>query len=309
MSALADAAADYLRLRNRLGHELAEYHRLLPRFVAFLDDAGLETVTVAAALEWVNAPDVDPASTVVSHRMTIARGFARHMAGLDARTEIPPFGLVGSRRRRHEPFIFSPDDIDALVTGAQSLRTRFASATHETVIGLLAATGMRVGEVIRLDRGDVVETDATLTIRESKFGKSRMVPLQPSVLAALQRYARLRDEVHREPTTVSFFVSTRGNRMVYPTIHAVFRNLCDSAGIGAEATSPPRIHDLRHTFAVRTLLGWYRAGEDVDARLPVLSTYLGHRDPRWTYWYLSAAPELLALAARRLETAREASIR
>jgi len=266
-------------------------------------------VTVAAALAWVNAPDVDASSRVASHRMTIARGFARHMAGLDPRTEIPPFGLVGSRRRRHEPFIFSPDDIAALVTGAQRLRTRFASATHETVIGLLAATGMRVGEAIRLDRGDVAATDATLTIRESKFGKSRLVPLQPSVLAALQRYARLRDEVHREPTTVSFFVSTRGNRMVYQTIHAVFRNLCDSAGIGADATSPPRIHDLRHTFAVRTLLGWYRAGEDVDARLPVLSTYLGHRDPRWTYWYLSAAPELLAMAARRLETAKQASIR
>ena len=192
------------RLRNRLGHELAEYHRLLPRFVAFLDDAGLQTVTVAAALAWVNAPDVDPSGTVASHRMTIARGFARHMAGLDPRTEIPPFGLVGSRRHRHEPFIFSPGDIAALMTGAQSLRTRFASATHETVIGLLAATGMRVGEAIRLDRGDIAETDATLTIRESKFGKSRLVPLQPSVLAALQRYARLRDEVHREPTTVSF---------------------------------------------------------------------------------------------------------
>jgi integrase len=309
MSALTDAAADYLRLRNRLGHELAEYHRLLPRFVAFLDDAGLKTVTVTAALAWVNAPDVDPSSTVAAHRMTIARGFARHMAGLDARTEIPPFGLVGTRRHRHEPFIFSPDDIDALLIGAQNLRTRFASTTHETLIGLLAATGMRVGEAIRLDRGDVLETDATLTIRESKFGKSRMVPLQPSVLAALQRYARLRDDVHRQPTTVSFFVSTRGNRMVYQTVHAVFRNLCDSAGIGVQATSPPRIHDLRHTFAVRTLLGWYRAGEDVDARLPVLSTYLGHRDPRWTYWYLSAAPELLAMAARRLETAKQANTR
>ena len=309
MSALAEAAADYLRLRNRLGHDLAEYHRLLPRFVAFLDDAGVETVTVAAVLAWVNAPDVDPSGTVASHRMTIARGFARHMAGLDANTEIPPFGLVSSRRRRHEPYIFSPNDIDTLINGAQGLRTRFAAATHQTLIGLLAATGMRIGEAIRLDRGDLAEADATLMIRESKFGKSRMVPLQPSMLTALQHYGRLRDDVRRQPATVSFFVSTRGNRMVYPTIHAVFRNLCDSAGIGADAPSPPRIHDLRHTFAVRTLLGWYRAGEDVDARLPVLSTYLGHRDPRWTYWYLSAAPELLSLAASRLEEARPVSTR
>jgi integrase len=168
---------------------------------------------------------------------------------------------------------------------------------------------MRVGEAIRLDRDDLSEADARLLIRESKFGKSRMVPLQPSVLAALQRYTQLRDNVHRQPTTVGFFVSTRGNRMVYPTIHTVFRNLCDSAGIGADALSPPRIHDLRHTFAIRTLIGWYRAGEDVEARLPVLSTYLGHRDPRWTYWYLSAAPELLALAASRLEAATSGSTR
>jgi integrase/recombinase XerD len=309
MSALTDAAADYLRLRNRLGHDLAEYHRLLPRFVAFLDDAHLPTVTVAAALGWANAPEVDPATTMAARRMTIARGFARHLAGLDQRTEIPPFGLVAFRRRRHEPFIFSPADIDTLLTGARSLRTRFASATHHTLLGLLATTGMRVGEAIRLDRGDVDETDAVLTIRESKFGKYRLTPVQPSVLTALRHYARLRDEVHREPTTVSFFVSTRGNRMVYPTIHAVFRNLCDSTGIGTGATCPPRIHDPRHTFAVRTLLGWYRAGENVDARLPVLSTYLGHRDPRWTYWYLSAAPELLALAAHRLESGREVSTR
>ncbi|NMN99019.1 tyrosine-type recombinase/integrase [Antrihabitans stalactiti] len=309
MSPLADAAADYLRLRNRLGHDLAEYHRLLPRFVAFLDDAGLPTVTVVAALKWANAPEVDPTGTVASHRMTIARGFARHMSGLDPRTEIPPFGLTPPRRRRHEPFIFNDAHVAALLDGARQRRTPFASATHHTLLGLLAATGIRVGEAIRLDRGDIDETDAALTIRESKFGKSRLIPVQPTVLAALQSYGRLRDETHRKPTTVSFFVSTRGNRMVYPCIHAVFRNLCDSAGIGANAAWPPRIHDLRHTFAVKTLLGWYRAGEDVDARLPILSTYMGHRDPRWTYWYLSAAPELMAMAAHRLDTARQASTR
>lgn len=309
MSTLTDAAADYLRLRNQLGHDLAEYHRLLPRFVAVLDDAGLPTVTVAAAMAWANAPEVNPSGTVASHRMTIARGFARHMAGLDSRTEIPPFGVTGSRRRRHEPYIFSPTDISMLLHGAQGLRTRFASATHHSVIGLLAATGMRVGEAIRLDRTDLCPADGRLLIRESKFGKSRMVPVHPSVIDTLQSYAELRDGVHPTPTTASFFVSGRGNRMVYPTVHAVFRNLCDGAGIGADAPSRPRIHDLRHTFAVRTLIGWYRAGDDVEARLPVLSTYLGHRDPRWTYWYLSAAPELLALATARLEAATSGGTR
>lgn len=179
MSAVADAAADYLRLRNQLGHELAEHHRLLPRFVAFLDNAGIQTVTVAAAIAWANAPEVDPTGTMASRRMSIARGFARHMAGLDSRTEIPPFGVIGSRRHRHEPYIFSSTDIDALLRGAQGLRTRFACATHHSMIGLLAATGMRVGEVIRLDRTDLCPTDGRLLIRESKFGKSRIVPLHP----------------------------------------------------------------------------------------------------------------------------------
>ena len=164
MTVLSDAAADYLRLRNQLGHDLAEYHRLLPRFVGFLDDAGLPTVTVAAAMAWANAPEVNPSGTVASHRMTIARGFARHMAGLDSRTEIPPFGVTGSRRRRHEPYIFSPTDISMLLHGAQRLRTRFASATHHSVIGLLVATGMRVGEVIRLDRTDLCTADGRLLV-------------------------------------------------------------------------------------------------------------------------------------------------
>ena len=154
---------------------------------------------------------------------------------------------------------------------------------------------MRVSEVIRLDRTDLCPTDGRLLIRESEFGKSRIVPLHPSVLEALQRYARLRDDIHPRSTTASFFVSIRGNRMVYPTVQAVFRNLCATGGNRGRCTIAPRIHDLRHTFAIRTLIGWYRAGEDVEARLPVLSTYLGHRDPRWTYWYLSAAPELLGL--------------
>ena len=166
----------------------------------------------STAMAWANAPEVDPLGTVASHRMTIARGFARHMAGLDSSTEIPPFGVIGARRHRHEPYIFSPTDIDALMRGAQGLRTRLACATHRSMIGLLAATGMRVGEVIRLDRADLCSAEARLLIHESKFGKSRIVPLHPSVLDALQRYASLRDAVHPRPTTASFFVSSRDAR-------------------------------------------------------------------------------------------------
>ena len=308
MSALADAARDYLRLRNSLGHDLAEYHRELPRLVAFLEAEGLPAVTVAAALAWAHGPGVDPATNIPPRRMTIARGFARYMAGLDARTEVPPPGLIAGRRRWRPPFIYSPGDIEALLARARQL-TPMPAATHETLIGLLAATGLRVGEAIRLDRADLDWDDAVLTIRESKFGKTRMVPVLDSTLSALDRYARTRDQLCPHAATASFFVSAAGTRLICACVGQAFRRLRDRAGIGAGADRPPRIHDLRHTFAVRTLLGWYQAGHDAEARLPILSTYLGHRDPRSTYWYLSAAPELLALAARQLERSQEAASR
>lgn len=300
MSALSEAAEDYLRLRRCLGHDLADAHRLLPRFVAYLDAIGAPTVTVVAALAWAQQPDVDPASSVWPRRMTVARGFARHLASIDVRTEIPPLGLIPSRQRWRPPFIYSHTDVAALMARARSIRYRLPAATHETVIGLLAATGMRVGEAIRLDRADIDRTDGVLLIRESKFGKSRHVPVLACTLAALDRYAQVRDRLCDKPTTPSFFVSVRGNRLTYAVVQQVFRRLCDATGVGAASATRPRIHDFRHSFAVRTLLEWYRAGEDVEARLPALSTYLGHRDPRSTYWYLSAAPELLALAAGRL---------
>lgn len=301
MSALAEAAEEYLRLRRSLGHDLAEAHRLLPRFVAYLDAVGATTITTETALAWAQLPDVEPSSSVWPRRMTIARGFARHMAGVDDRTEVPPLGLIPSRQRWCPPFIYSPADVEALMAAARTMRWRLPAVTHETLIGLLAATGMRVGEALRLDRSDIDWAQGVVTVRESKFGKSRQVPVLACTLAALRRYSQARDQLCSTPATASFFVSARSTRLIYPVVQQVFRRLCDASGVGAGSTIRPRIHGLRHTFAVRTLLGWYRAGEDVEARLPTLSTYLGHRDPRSTYWYLSAAPELLALAAERLE--------
>lgn len=304
MSTLAQAATEYLRLRRSLGHELAEAHRLLPRFVAYLESIGAATVTIETALAWAQQPDADPANSVWPRRMTIARGFARHMASIDPRTEIPPLGLIPSRQRWRPPYIYSAADVAALMAAARGIRWPLAAATYETLIGLLAATGLRVGEAIRLDRNDIDQAGAVLSIRESKFGKSRYVPVSPCTLAALDQYALVRDRLRPDPATVSFFVGMRGNRLIYQAVQEVFRRLCQTVGVGADAATSPRIHGLRHTFAVRTLRGWYQAGVDVEAQLPMLSTYLGHRDPRSTYWYLSAAPELLALAAGRLELSR-----
>ena len=305
MSALARHLDEYLRLRRALGHDLADAARVLPRFVDHLDTTGSEFVTVAAALAWSTERDTPAPSTVPGRRMMAVRGFARYLAGIDARTEVPPAGVIPLRRRWRPPFIYSDADVLALIDQAgRSIPQPLRAATHETLVGLLAATGLRIGEALRLDRGDIDCSQALLLVRQSKFGKSRQVPLHASTLHALERYAHRRHRLYPHPSSDSFFVSLRGTRVIYATVWPTFRLLLTDAGVGAGATVTPRIHDLRHTFTVRALLDWYRDGVDVQARLPWLSTYLGHREPRYTYYYLSAAPELLAHAARLVEDAQ-----
>jgi integrase/recombinase XerD len=301
VSALSTTLNDYLALRRGLGHQLADAARLLPRFVAWMDATGRTTVTTAAAVEWAQQPEAEPGTTVWSRRMGAVRGYARFLAGIDPATEVPPLGLLPYRKRWRPPFIYSTADIAALLHAAAGLPSPLRAATYETLFGLLAATGMRVGEAIRLDVSDVDWEHGVLLVRESKFGKSRNVPVTASTLDALGRYMQLRAGLGPKPDNPSFFVSLTGRRLIYVSVHDVFARLRAEAGIGAGSTTPARIHDLRHSFAVATLLDWYRNGDDVAARLPWLSTYLGHREPRTTYWYLSAAPELLAAAAQRLE--------
>jgi len=306
MSALKQHLKNYLRLRRSLGHDLADAGRLLPWLVEDLDAAGADYLTIQAALAWSLKPDAEPGTTVWSRRMTAARGFAKYMTGIDPRTEVPPLGIVPMRRQRRPPFIYTPQDIQALMaqTG-RSIPQPLRAATHQTLIGLLAATGIRVGEALRLDHGDIDWAEGVLLIRESKFGKSRIVPLHPSTTDALQQYTSTRQELYPCPKTESFFVSLRGTRVIYETVWETFRMLCTASGVGAESDLTPRIHGLRHTFAIRALIDWYQ-DEDVDiqVRLAWLSTYLGHRDPRFTYWYLSATPELLGRAADRLQRAQ-----
>jgi integrase len=307
MSVLAERAQEYLRLRRALGHDLAEAARLLPRFVAYLEGIGATTVTVEPALAWAQQPDVDAGSKVWARRMTVARGFARHMAGIDPGTQVPPPGLIPYRKRWRPPFIYTDADIQAVMAEtARAIPTPLRATTYRTIIGLLAATGMRVGETLRLQCSDMDWDQGVITIRASKFGKSRELPLSSSTVEALGAYARQRNRSKPRPRAQTFFVSTAGTAVIYADFGATFRELIRTSGVGQGSPARPRIHDLRHTFAVHTLLAWYRAGEDVNALLPRLSTYLGHRDPTCTYWYLSAAPELLALAAGRLDATRDA---
>jgi integrase/recombinase XerD len=306
MSALAGRAEEYLRIRRMLGHELAEAARLLPRFVAYLDGISAEVITVEAALTWAQHPQAQPGSRVQARRMTVASGFARHMAGIDPRTQVPPLGLLPYRQRWRPPFIYSDADVQTLMAAVASVTcSPLRAATYQTLIGLLAATGMRVGEALRLERGQIDWAEDVLTVHASKFGKSREVPLTPGTVQALAAYARTRDQFLPRPETPAFFASMAGTPVAYPHFGAAFRRTIQASGVGASSPVRPRIHDMRHSFAVHTLAGWYRAGEDVSALLPRLSTYLGHSDPVSTYWYLSAAPELLALAAARLQAAQE----
>jgi integrase len=304
MSELRAAVDDYLAIRRALGYKMKEPAHLLPQFVDFLERVGASTVTTELAVAWAKQPQaVHP--NWWGHRMSTVRCFARHLQTLDPRTEVPPPDLLPMSPQRATPYLYSESDITALMKAAGGLRSPLLAATYATFIGLLAVTGMRAGEAIRLDRDDLDEAKGLLTVRNSKFGKSREVPLHPTTVEALQLYARLRDQLFPRPIAPSFFVSTRGTRLIYNCFHITFLELVRQACLPRRSPScRPRPHDLRHAFAVRTLLDWYRAGLDIEAQMPLLSTYLGHFHPRDTYWYLSATPELLALAGQRLEQAR-----
>lgn len=305
MSALAEHAQNYLQVRRALGFKLVGEGRLLAEFVAFADAAGQPTVTTSIALEWARRP-ASASPNYLSRRLRAVRGFARYLHALDPACEVPPLELLPASKFRPAPYLYSEQEILALMSAARRLRPPLRAATFETLIGLLACTGLRIGEAIGLDRDDVDLNHRLLIVRDSKFGKSREVLLHESTVRALGDYARLRDRLCPDTRQRSFFITTRGTRLCHPTVYVPFRALLKRVGI--EHPSPARrvrVHDLRHSFAVKTLLGWYCDGGDVAARMPLLSTYLGHVDPAATYWYLSAAPELLALAAERLEQATE----
>jgi integrase/recombinase XerD len=303
MSALAEHVRNYLQVRRALGFKLVGEGRLLREFVAFADAAGQRTVTTSLALEWARLPR-GGSPNYLSRRLRAVRGLARYLKALDPACEVPPLELLPASKYRPAPYLFSDREVLALMTAARRLRPPLRAATFETLIGLLACTGLRIGEAIRLDRDDVDLTHGLLTVRDSKFGKSREVLLHESAVRTLADYSQRRDLLRPHAKEPSFFITTRGTRLAHPTVYVPFRVLLKQAGV--EHPSPTRrvrIHDLRHSFAVKTLLGWYRDGGDVAARMPLLSTYLGHVDPAATYWYLSAAPELLHLAAERLELA------
>ncbi len=302
MNELRRHSEDYLGLRRALGYKLVGEGQLLASFVTFCEQAGVSRLGTEVAIAWTTA--VAGSAAYLARRMRVARCFARYLHSLDLSTEVPPAELFPAGKHRPVPYIYSNDDVLALMAAARTLKPSLRAVTFESLIGLLAATGMRVSEAMALEREDVDWTAALLTVRNSKYGKFRELLVHPSTLEALRAYSAERDRLRPSRRAPSLFISSRGTQLCHETVQPTFRQLVRQAGIEQPSGSPqPRVHGFRHSFAVDTLLGWYRDGGDVAARMPLLSTYLGHVDIAATYWYLSAVPELLALAAQRLEHA------
>jgi integrase len=294
----------YVHARRQFGFQLRVEGGELLRFARYADEAGHRgSLTTELALSWAQAARA--ASPLYrARRLEIVRGLAKHESAFDAKTEIPAAGILGPAHRRTTPYIFSPREIERLVVAASQLSSPsgLRAKTYSALIGLLACTGLRISEALRLGRTDAHLDTGVLSIRQTKFCKSRLVPLHPSARRALQGYVRRRDAIVAPTATGTLFVSESGAALPSRTVHGVMRILLDSVIKPATAIRRrPRVHDLRHTFACRCLLRWYRAGADIDQRIAALSTYLGHAKVSDTYWYLTGVPELMAIAGTRFE--------
>ena len=300
MSALDEHLAEYLRLRRALGFKLERHGQLLPQLIAYLQAHGASTITSELAIAWArSATGARPRSWAA--RLAAARQFAAYLQTIDPQTEVPPRGVFAVRYQRPTPYLWSAEDIGRLVEAAGTLTPPLKAASMQTLFGLLAVTGMRVGEAVAIDRGDVDLTTGVITVGDhiAKLERARLLPLHETTVEALACYARTRDRLCPAPRSTRFFLGARGGMLDKNRVARAMRQLTTELGLRTE-TVHPRSHDLRHSFAVRCLVDCQRAGEPVDARIAALSTYLGHVAPADTYWYLTAIPELMGLAAQRL---------
>ncbi|MEZ5850302.1 MAG: tyrosine-type recombinase/integrase [Hyphomicrobiaceae bacterium] len=307
MSKLRSALEKYLSMRKGLGYKYEHQTRRLAGFVDFMEKHKAKTITTKLALQWATLPPERHASWAL--RLSDVRGFARHVASLDPRTEVPPVGILPGLKRA-KPYVYSDAEIAALLTAALALPPQdgLRRWTYHALFGLIAVTGMRISEAMSLGRDDVDLDAGVLTVRLTKFGKSRLVPLHATTCEVLRSYADRRDAHLGSSSVSTFFVTEQGCRLLHQYVYRVFWQLSREVGLRRPGDrGGPRIHDFRHRFAIRTLLDWYREGRCVEQQLPVLTTYLGHACVRDTYWYLSACPELMREAARRLDRSWKAA--
>lgn len=303
MKNLQEALSDYLSLRRGLGFKLNSDGRSLSAFVSFLEGQSAEYISTHLAAEWCSHGSAQPITKV--RRLCYVRGFAKYLKTIDPRTEIPSQDLIKCKSRRARPYLYTEDEIQRLMAAALDLDpvNGLRHLTYHYLFGLLAVTGMRISEAINLRIDDADLDAAILTVRGTKFGKSRLVPLHATTRDALRNYKDVRDRTVKEgPEATTLFISSRCKPLNYRVVLKTFDSMCRQIGIrGQQQGRSPRIHDLRHRMAVQTLLRWYRNGDDPERRLPALATYLGHVHVGDTYWYLTACPELMEEAVKRLE--------
>jgi len=299
MSALGRHVQEYLTLRRSFGFTLEREERLLAGFVEYCESAGAKNLSSDLAIAWAKLP-VAASANEWAKRLGVVRRFTAYLVTIDPATEVPPSGIFPTTRRRPSPYLFTEPDVDRILQAARGLRSPLRAATHETLFGLLAVSGMRIGEAVSLARGDVDFDSGVITIRHAKFDRTRLVPLHETTTTALSGYAATRDRLCPRPRADVFFCSSIGTALDRSGVDKTFRQITTALGLRT-ATTHPRVHDLRHGFAVRTLVNWQRQGVRIDAHLATLSSYLGHVAPSDTYWYLSAVPELMTLAADRLD--------
>ncbi len=299
MNALNKGVRDYIKMRRCLGYKLQEAPALLFDFAAFLQKQGAAHITIPLAVRWAQRnPKAQPAEW--ARRLTCVRGFARYWIATDPATEIPAWGLMPHRPQRARPYFYTDTEIRHLLQAARQMGG-LPGEMYNCLFGLLPVTGLRISEALNLRPEDVDLDQGMLVIVGAKCGKSRWVPIHATTQKVLADYVRQRDQVFRRVLPY-FFVSRRGNRSDGGQVRRTFYRLSRQIGLrGPNASRGPRLHDFRHRFALRTLIGWYRSGREIEPRLPVLSTYLGHVHVADTYWYLSACPELMGLAVKRLE--------
>lgn len=304
MSTLFKELDRYLAIRRSLGYDLKTDERILRRFITFAEQQGDEHVSTGLFLKW-QAACAPVKRQTWARRLGMVRLFAQWLHGLDPKHEIPPQSLIPSLQRRPRPYIYSEEEIRHIVEAAGELPSvnGIRALTCGALFGLIAVTGLRVSEAVSLDVDDVDLEAGVITVRRGKLGKSRLLPLAGSTTAQLAAYAAERDRLLGAPAK-AFFVSDRGERLTDCGARYNFAAVCRNIGL-RQATKfhrhgrGPRIHDLRHSFAVRTLINWYRTGKDPGQEMIKLTTYLGHADPAHTYWYIEAVPELLDLASKR----------
>ena len=303
MKKLRELAQEYIDLRRALGYKLVNEEPLLKDFSSFMERENAPYIIARLALHWAKErKNVLPSQW--GYRLSVVRKFAQYVKTIDSHNEVPPQGLLPHKYHRRSPYIYRDEEVLKLLEACQSFTSGNGLRRHSlfTVFGLLAVTGMRISEVTALTRGDVDFAKGIIAIRETKFRKSRLIPVHKSTLQVLREYCKLRDQIYPSSKVSNFFLSDKGTCLTICAVRYAFIRLSHRIGFRKPTDSHgPRIHDLRHRFAVKTIIKWYREEGNVENLIPLLSTYLGHTKPSDTYWYLSSVPELIALAAARME--------